>query len=74
MRPESDHRDNKQRGTRAESTRDVHFNCPADVYKQLRVYCALSDKSMTAVIIEALGKHLAENQQELAKLANTKLQ
>lgn len=47
------------------SVRDVHFNCPVDLNRQMRVYAALNDTTVTAVIITAVKEYLEREAPEL---------
>ncbi|MGV9187864.1 hypothetical protein ACTOVJ_07165 [Arcanobacterium canis] len=50
-------RNNSKPGARG-ATKDVHFNCPADLLKQMRVYAALNDTNVTALIINSVTDYL----------------
>lgn len=38
--------------------RSVHFNCPKELHRRMRVWAAENDSSMTALIIEAVTAYL----------------
>ncbi len=40
------------------TVKDVHFNCPAELNKRMRVYAALEDTTVTALIIDAVEAYL----------------
>lgn len=39
--------------------KDVHFNCPADLSKHMRIYAAVNDTTVTNIIITAVQEYLA---------------
>lgn len=45
--------------TKNGETRDVHFNCPAELSKKLRLTAALEDTTVTALIVAALEAYLS---------------
>lgn len=42
-------------------TRDVHFNCPVDLYREARIFSVRSDVTFTNVLVSALTEYLARN-------------
>lgn len=48
--------------------KDVHFNCPSDLNKQMRVYAALNDTTVTSLIICAVTEFLDRQAPELRSI------
>lgn len=40
------------------------FTLPLDLYRQLKIEAAKSDTEMSSIVVDALRKHLSENENE----------